>query len=146
MVRPQPEPAKRMAYPAADTYIPGDAGAAPGHDSEGAAAVPPKQETLPSQGQSNPLQRIKSPSGMTEREKNTQGLKTWWKSFTQSPSVPERNVHERSFRPPTMTMTTRRVFGADLRRVLSFAAMQISTSAPDGTLYVWGWVVGCRRR
>lgn len=144
MVRPQPEPAKRMAYPsAADTYTPGDTGAAPSADKgEGTSSAPRQTETLPSAGGGGgggggPLQRLKSPSGMTEREKNTQGLKTWWKSFTQG-SGPERNTTERSFRPPTTTMNTRRVFGADLRRVLTFAAMQISTSAPDGTLYVWG--------
>ncbi|BEJ17278.1 hypothetical protein CspHIS471_0606790 [Cutaneotrichosporon sp. HIS471] len=73
---------------------------------------------------------------MTEREQSSMSLKNWWKSFKSRDQPPT----ERSFRRAPQTMNTRRVFGVPLSRVLTYAAMQISTSAPDGSLYVWGEV------
>lgn len=73
---------------------------------------------------------------MSEREQNTLGLKTWWKNFTQRDIPPA----EKSFRRAPQTMNTRRVFGVSLGRVIDYAGMEISTSAPDGSLYVWGKV------
>lgn len=78
----------------------------------------------------------KESTQMSEREQNTLGLRTWWKGFTQRDTLPT----ERSFRRAPQTMNTRRVFGVSLPRVLTYAAMQISTSAPDASLYVWGEV------
>lgn len=71
---------------------------------------------------------------LSERERNMQGLKTWWKAF----STGQRPPAQQSFRPAPRTMTTRTVFGVPLNKMLSYASMQISTSAPDGSLFVWG--------
>jgi hypothetical protein len=82
-----------------------------------------------------PMER-KTSREMTEREESSLNLKNWWKSFKSRDQPPA----ERSFRRAPQTMNTRRVFGVSLSRVLTYAAMQISTSAPDGSLYVWGEV------
>jgi hypothetical protein len=78
----------------------------------------------------------------TERETSTQGLKNWWKTFSANrPATPSPPPYQPSFRhgtATTTTMSTRRVFGVPLQRALSYASMQISTSGPDGSLYVWG--------
>lgn len=79
---------------------------------------------------------------MTEREASSMSLKNWWKAFKSRDQPPA----ERSFRRASQAVNTRRVFGVPLSRVLTYAAMQISTSASDGSVYVWGEVpilVGC---
>jgi hypothetical protein len=70
---------------------------------------------------------------MSEREKSTQGLKTWWKAFSSNPksSAPTRTP---------VTMNTRLQFGVPLHVVLQYAGMSISTQAPDGSLNMWGEV------
>lgn len=85
---------------------------------------------------------------VNEREQSTQGLKTWWKAFSQrQPPASAATTSVTSTggsalpHPPAFRKTVAtpgKVFGAPLSRVLTFAAMQISTSDPDGSLYVWG--------
>ncbi|KLT39469.1 RhoGAP-domain-containing protein, partial [Cutaneotrichosporon oleaginosum] len=122
--RPSPSPARgRVPYPSADTYIPGD-------------DKVQEQPEAPESSTKELIMERKTSREMTEREQSSLSLRNWWKTFkTSSEPVPER-----SFRRAPQTMNTRRVFGVSLSRVLTYAAMQISTSAPDGSLYVWGEV------
>ncbi|KAL1413579.1 GTPase activating protein (GAP) for Rho1p [Vanrija albida] len=91
------------------------------------------------------LRRLKSPSGMSERERTSQGLMTWWKAFSQrqdkpTHQPPQHQQHQQSFKSPVRTQAPRRVFGAPLSKVLDYAGQQISVNAPDGTQYIWGEV------
>lgn len=135
--RPQPPLARgRVAYPSAAAYTPGDAGTAPEDSATSSTPTGPRGRRLsanPNEGAA--ARRLKSPD-MSDREKSTQGLKTWWKAFSQRQTSPPP---QKSFRQAPRTMNSRHVFGAPLQRVLGYAAMQISTSSPDdGSLYVWG--------
>ncbi|CAK9784373.1 unnamed protein product [Cutaneotrichosporon oleaginosum] len=95
-----------------------------------------EQPEAPESSTKELIMERKTSREMTEREQSSLSLRNWWKTFkTSSEPVPER-----SFRRAPQTMNTRRVFGVSLSRVLTYAAMQISTSAPDGSLYVWGEV------
>lgn len=161
--RPPPAPARgRVAYPSADAYTAGDAGAQPtlGESSTTQAQAIQAQASLEDDkpistggGAVGLLRRRTTtkrkpappPTGdspnearteMSEREKSTQGLKTWWKAFSSNPKAAAAAAPTRT---PT-TMNTRRQFGVPLHVVLQYAGMSISTQAPDGSLNVWGEV------
>lgn len=159
--RPPPAPARgRVAYPSADAYTAGDAGAQPtlGESSTTQAQAIQAQGQAPAIDEDKPIstggavgllrrrtttkRKTSIPTGdcpndapadMSEREKSTQGLKTWWKAFSSNPRSPA------PARVPT-TMNTRHQFGVPLGQVLQYAGMSISTQAPDGSLNVWGEV------
>ncbi|KAK4688433.1 GTPase-activating protein SAC7, partial [Tremellales sp. Uapishka_1] len=109
--RPSPAPAKgRIAYPSATGYTAGDAHTSPTYEGES----------------SQPLAKVVSPQSASEREKNVQGLKTWWKGFGGKADE------------PTKASDVGGVFGVPLHESLEYASVQISTAGPDGELYVWG--------
>lgn len=89
------------------------------------------------------LRRLKSPAGLSERERTSQGLMTWWKAFSQRQDkpahhAPQQQQPQQSFKSPVRTQAPRKVFGAPLSKVLDYAGQQISVNAPDGTSYIWG--------
>lgn len=153
--RPPPAPARgRVAYPSADAYTAGDAGAQPTLGESSTTQAQAIQAAGQSYENDKPIssggavgllrrrtttKRKPAPSGdspdaraeMSEREKSTQGLKTWWKAFSSNPKS-----HAPTRTP--VTMNTRHQFGVPLHNVLQYAGMSISTQAPDGSLNMWG--------
>ncbi|WVR00062.1 hypothetical protein IAU59_007204 [Kwoniella sp. CBS 9459] len=108
--RPPPTPAKgRIPYPSAATYTPGDANTSPAY-----------------LGASEPIR--KTTSRDSDRERRTQGLKTWWKGFREHEKEEEEEAQAAG---PG-------VFGVPLAQSIEYASVQVSTSGPDGSLYVWG--------
>ncbi|WRT68463.1 uncharacterized protein IL334_005439 [Kwoniella shivajii] len=71
-------------------------------------------------GASEPIRKTSS------RDSDRQGLKTWWKGFREQEGNEPTNA------------TGRGVFGEYLADSIEYASVQVSTSGPDGSLYVWG--------
>ncbi|WWC90649.1 uncharacterized protein L201_005585 [Kwoniella dendrophila CBS 6074] len=109
--RPSPTPARgRIPYPTAATYVPGDTDNSPTY-----------------LGASEPIK--KTTSRDSDRERRVQGLKTWWKGFRED---------EKLENGPSSSGSRRGVFGEPLSESIEYASVQVSTSGPDGSLYVWG--------
>ncbi|RXK41103.1 hypothetical protein M231_01506 [Tremella mesenterica] len=109
--RPPPAPPQgRVAYPSVTNYVAGDHATSPDYH-----------------GSSAPMTKVKS-NNSSDHERS-QGLKSWWKGF-----------RDRSGSSGSEAKVTddRLVFGVPLHESIRYAAVQISTAGPDGSLYVWG--------
>jgi hypothetical protein len=110
--RPSPNPARRVHYPTADTYVPGD------EDSEPVLIGSPAPIGSPPLI-GTPVHRVTS--GDSDSDK-VQNLKAWWKAFKGAAAKEAASG----------------VFEIPLAESLSRASVQISTRGPDGRLRVWG--------
>lgn len=112
--RPPPNPARgRVAYPTAANYTSGDG-------------------DTPAYLNSEPIHPTSSRDSDKER---AQGLKTWWKSFSGNHDTPGGGSGSR---PGGAQGHHGGVFGVPLQQSIEYASVQISTTAEDGALYVWG--------
>nr|XP_031864086.1 uncharacterized protein CI109_000730 [Kwoniella shandongensis]KAA5531158.1 hypothetical protein CI109_000730 [Kwoniella shandongensis] len=118
--RPSPTPARgRIAYPSAANYTPGDADNSPAY-----------------LGASGPIHKTTSRDSDRER---AQGLKTWWKGFREKERAEQSHTGGLSKALGNVLMSGGRgVFGVPLSESIEYASVQVSTSGPDGSLYVWG--------
>lgn len=129
--RPSPNPARgRFAYPSAANYTPGDIDNSPIYHGVGGESGSPSAPLVP------------VTSSGSERERNVQGLKSWWKGFSQQQ---QQQSSSSSFQGKTAATSasgaladSRRVFGVPLVESLEYASVQVSTAGPNGSLYVWG--------
>ncbi|OWZ61765.1 rho GTPase activator [Cryptococcus neoformans] len=73
---------------------------------------------------SSPVKEVSSRESDKER---AQGLKTWWKGFREREAAGDKQWSD-----------GRVVFGVPLEISTQYASVQLSTSGPDDSLYVWG--------
>ena len=115
--RPPPNPARgRVAYPTAANYTSGDG-------------------DTPAYLNSEPIHPTSSRDSDKER---AQGLKTWWKAFSGKDEPGGSGAAASGSRAGEGGGQYGGVFGVPLQQSINYASVQISTTADDGALYVWG--------
>ena len=115
--RPPPNPARgRVAYPTAANYTSGDG-------------------DTPAYLNSEPIHPTSSRDSDKER---AQGLKTWWKAFSGKDEPGGSGAAASGSRAGEGGGQYGGVFGVPLQQSINYASVQISTTAEDGALYVWG--------
>lgn len=73
-----------------------------------------------------------------EKEKTTKALKTWWKGFVGGDKEKKEEADDKDAFSEKVVPQPNGVFGVQLAKSLEYASVQISTTRPDGSLYVWG--------